>query len=331
MGEVITKSTSLPKILARVKGQVYKSTGSWYQVKAENGEFWSCRIKGKLRLKGIKSTNPVSVGDWVDFDRDEKGQENEGVITDIRDRHNYLIRKSTNLSKQTHVIAANLDQLFLIITVANPTTSYGFIDRFLVMAEAFNVPVSLVINKMDSYSDEEMEKVLEMVELYRSVGYTVLACSAETGENMEEISEAMKGKTVAFSGHSGVGKSSILKRVAPDLEIKIGDTSSVHQKGKHTTTFAEMFDLEGDKRIIDTPGIKGFGLTQVEKDEIALYFREMKNKLEDCRFYNCKHLNEPGCAVKEAVEEGEIAYTRYESYFNMMHDDESSYRSNIYG
>lgn len=314
-----------------MKGQVYKSTGSWYLVKDQEGEFWRCRIKGKMRLNGIKSTNPVSVGDWVVFDNDENTLENEGVIKEVQERKNYLLRKSTNLSKQTHVIAANVDCLYLIITVQDPVTSYGFIDRFLVMAEAFNVPVHMLINKMDSYESEALEKAEEIKMLYESIGYPVTFCSAETGLNMEVIEAGMVDQTVAFAGHSGVGKSSILKKVAPDLNIRIGDTSAAHSKGKHTTTFAEMFDLEGNKRIIDTPGIKGFGITRLEKEEIALYFVDMKALLENCKFYNCKHINEPGCAVKEAVEEGEIFASRYNSYLNIMEDDEGNYRSNIYG
>lgn len=313
-----------------MEGQVYKSTGSWYQVKAEDGRFWRCRIKGKFRLQGIKSTNPIAVGDWVSFNEDEKGEDSEGVIHEIAERRNYLLRKSTNLSKQTHIIAANVDCLFLVITLKNPPTSFGFVDRFLVMAEAYKVPVHLVINKVDLHEENDTE-IEEWKELYQGIGYPVTFCSATTGEGIDHIAQTMAGIVSAFSGHSGVGKSSILKCLAPERDIKIGDTSTVHLKGKHTTTFAEMFDMDNDRRVIDTPGIKGFGLTQLDKDEIALYFVEMKSALDDCKFYNCKHLNEPKCAVKAAVENGDIAESRYQSYINMMEDDEGNYRTDKYG
>ncbi len=281
-------------------------------------------------MEGIKSTNPIAVGDWVAFHEDKKGEADEGVIHEIQERKNYILRKSTNLSKQTHIIAANVDCLFLVITIANPPTSFGFVDRFLVMAEAYKVPVHILINKVDLHPDEHPE-LLEWKDLYEKVGYPVTLCSAETGQGLEMVAQAMEHKVSAFSGHSGVGKSSLLQQLAPDMDIKIGDTSTVHLKGKHTTTFAEMFDVDDNKRIIDTPGIKGFGITRLEKDEISLYFKEMKALLEDCRFYNCKHINEPKCAVKAAVENGEIAATRYESYLNMMEDDEGSYRTDKYG
>lgn len=313
-----------------MRGQVYKSTGSWYKVKDENGEFWNCRTKGKLRLAGIKSTNPVAVGDFIEFEEDENSPEQEGIIKEIYDRKNYLLRKSTNLSKQTHVIAANVDLLFLVITIDNPPTSYGFIDRFLVMAEAFNVPVHILINKWDLYENETLEKAQEYENLYKSIGYPVTRLSVENGLGFDTLKELIKDQCIVFSGHSGVGKSSILKLLAPDLEIRIGDTSTVHQKGKHTTTFAEMFDLDHQAKIIDTPGIKGYGITRLEKDEIALYFKEMKALLDECKFYNCKHLNEPNCAVKEAVVDGEIPESRYYSYLNMMEDDEGTFRSNKY-
>lgn len=314
-----------------MKGQVYKSTGSWYLVKDENGGFWQCRTKGKLRLEGSKSTNPVSVGDWVLFEEDKQGNPEEGIIYEILNRKNYLLRKSTNLSKQTHVIAANVDLLFLVVTLQNPTTSFGFIDRFMVMAEAFNVDVHILINKWDAYDDATLKQAEVLTEVYERIGYKVSPCSVITGLNMDLVKKEMHEKTVVFSGHSGVGKSSILQIIAPNLKIRIGDTSVSHQKGKHTTTFAEMFDLGDDIRVIDTPGIKGFGLTKLEKHEISLYFREMKNLLDGCKFYNCKHINEPKCAVKAGLESGEIAESRYTSYINMIEDDDGSYRSNKFG
>ena len=314
-----------------MKGRVYKSTGSWYRVRDENGNFLDCRIKGKLRLKGIKSTNPVAVGDEVVFALDTT--EGEGIIREVTERRNAVIRKSANLSKQVHILAANIDLCLLFVTVEHPHTTMGFIDRFLVSSEAFGVPVRLVFNKTDLYDTPELrERLQSYLDIYRQVGYRCAEISVEQKRGLDTVIDWMKDKTVVVSGHSGTGKSSFLQYLDPNLEVRIGATSDVHKKGKHTTTFAEMFDLPYGIRLIDTPGIKGFGLAAaLDKDDINLFFPEMKALLPDCKFYNCKHQNEPGCAVKEAVERGEIPESRFFSYCTMMEDDGSSYRKNIYG
>ncbi|MEP6002874.1 MAG: ribosome small subunit-dependent GTPase A, partial [Maribacter dokdonensis] len=246
-------------------GIVYKSTGSWYTVKAENGDFYECRIKGKFRIKGIKSTNPVAVGDQVRFEVETIGDDTIGIINEIEDRKNYIIRKSVNLSKQTHIIAANLDQVFLLVTLNNPPTYPVFIDRFLITAEAYEIPVVLLFNKVDTYAPEELDEIKFLAALYRNIGYTCLGISAATGKNVDKVKEMMIGKTSMFSGHSGVGKSTLVNALEPELEIKTKQISQQHAQGQHTTTFAEMFDLSFDARIIDTPGIKGFGIVDMEK------------------------------------------------------------------
>jgi len=305
-----------------MKGLVLKSTGSFYQVQVE-GNIMECRIKGKFRTKGIVTTNPVSVGDLVTV---EKEQDGRGIITEIEPRKNYIIRKSTNLSKQAHIVAANIDTAFLVVTLIAPETSFGFIDRFLVSCEAFGVPVVIVFNKIDQYADESLEVIQQIINYYESIGYDCLTTSATDGTNIKELTRLMSGKVSLLSGHSGVGKSSLLNAVYPEWEVRVGDISSVHQKGQHTTTFAEMFPLPEGGFLVDTPGIKGFGIIDIEKDELALYFPEMKELLSDCKFYNCKHINEPGCAVKQAVQEGQIADWRYQSYLSLMNDDEGPYR-----
>ncbi|NKI25675.1 ribosome small subunit-dependent GTPase A [Arenibacter sp. 6A1] len=314
-----------------MKGTVYKSTGSWYSVKAEDGTFYECRIKGKFRLKGIKSTNPVSVGDLVTFDIEDQGDEVRGVITDIEERKNYIIRKSVNLSKQTHIIAANLDEVFLLVTLNNPPTSTSFIDRFLVTSEAYGIPAILLFNKIDSYKDEELDEVKYLAAMYREIGYKCLGISAVSGKNVDKVKELMKGKTSMFSGHSGVGKSTLVNAIEPNLDLKTKQISEQHLQGKHTTTFAEMFDLEFGAQIIDTPGIKGFGIVDMEKEEIGGYFPEFFKLKNECKFNNCLHIDEPHCAVKKALDENEIAWSRYRSYVQMVNGEQENYRVDIYG
>lgn len=314
-----------------MKGTVYKSTGSWYTVKSEEGVFYECRIKGRFRLKGIKSTNPIAVGDVVFFEEDADAERLEGVITDIQDRKNYIIRKSVNLSKQTHIIASNLDQVFLIVTLNNPTTFTNFIDRFLVTAEAYNIPAILLFNKIDTYNTEELDEIRYLASLYRKIGYTCIGISATTKKNVDKVKELMLGKTSMFSGHSGVGKSTLVNAIEPTLNLKTKDISAQHLQGQHTTTFAEMFDLEMGAKIIDTPGIKGFGIVDMEKEEIGDYFPEFFKLKGACRFNNCLHLEEPDCAVKEALDQDELAWSRYKNYVQMIEGEEENYRTDIYG
>lgn len=307
-----------------MRGLVYKSTGSWYTVKEENsGVFYQCRIKGKMRLKGIKNTNPVAVGDYVAFQQEEGLQ---GVITGVEERQNYIIRKSVNLSKQTHIIAANIDLAFLVVTLNNPPTSTTFIDRFLVTAEAYSIKTVLLFNKVDTYTPDELAEVKYLAQLYRKVGYECIGISATTGKNIEKVKETMRGKTCVVSGHSGAGKSTLINAIAPQLALKTGEISLQHQQGQHTTTFAEMFDLPFGAHIIDTPGIKGFGMVEIDKHELTDYFPEFFALKEDCKFNNCLHTDEPHCAVKEALENDEIAWSRYKSYLQILEGDEESYR-----
>ena len=307
-----------------MRGLVYKSTGSWYTVKEENsGVFYQCRIKGKMRLKGIKNTNPVAVGDYVAFQQEEGLQ---GVITAVEERQNYIIRKSVNLSKQTHIIAANIDLAFLVVTLNNPPTSTTFIDRFLVTAEAYSIKTVLLFNKVDTYTPDELAEVKYLAQLYRKVGYECIGISATTGKNIEKVKETMRGKTCVVSGHSGAGKSTLINAIAPKLALKTGEISLQHQQGQHTTTFAEMFDLPFGAHIIDTPGIKGFGMVEIDKHELTDYFPEFFALKEDCKFNNCLHTDEPHCAVKEALENDEIAWSRYKSYLQILEGDEESYR-----
>lgn len=311
-------------------GIVYKSTGSWYTVKAENGDFYECRIKGKFRIKGIKSTNPVAVGDSVRFEVETIGDDTIGIINEIETRKNYIIRKSVNLSKQTHIIAANLDQVFLLVTLNNPPTYPVFIDRFLITAEAYEIPVVLLFNKVDTYAPEELDEIKFLAALYRNIGYTCIGISAATGKNVDKVKEMMKGKTSMFSGHSGVGKSTLVNAIEPDLDIKTKQISQQHAQGQHTTTFAEMFDLSFNARIIDTPGIKGFGIVDMEKEEIGNYFPEFFELKQDCKFNNCIHVDEPKCAVKDALETGDIAWSRYNSYLQMIKGEDENYRVDIH-
>jgi len=292
----------------------------------EDGQMHECRIKGKFRVQGIKSTNPVAVGDLVLFELDQTGDQAYGIIFDILERRNYMIRKSVNLSKQTQIIAANIDQVLLLITLNNPPTLTPFIDRFLVTAEAYDIPVILVFNKMDSYSAEERFEVDYLLSLYRSIGYTCLLVSALTGAGVDELKQIMEGKTSLVSGHSGVGKSTLINTISPGLDLRTGAISLQHAQGTHTTTFAEMFDLSFGGRIIDTPGIKGFGVVDMEQDQIGDYFPEFFALKSQCKYHNCTHMDEPYCAVKSALDRDELAWSRYKSYVQLMQREDEHYR-----
>lgn len=309
-------------------GLVYKSTGSWYAVKTEEGAEYECRIKGRFRIKDIKSTNPVAVGDVVDFEPEATGS--KGVISNIHERKNYIIRKSVKLSKKTHIIAANIDQVFLMITLNNPATFPGFIDRFLVTAEAYKIKAILLFNKIDTYNEEELIDVKYLASIYREIGYECIEISAGTGKNVEKVKELMTGKVNMFSGHSGVGKSTLINALQPGLNLKTAEISGQHKQGMHTTTFAEMFDLSFNAKIIDTPGIKGFGIVEMDKYEIGDYFPEFFELKSKCKFNNCLHIDEPDCAVKDALENDEISWSRYKSYIQMIEGDDENYRVDIY-
>ena len=308
-------------------GLVYKSTGSWYAVKTDLGTTYQCRIKGKFRLKGIKSTNPIAVGDIVDFEV-EIGNDNEtGVINKIHDRTNYIVRKSVNLSKQTHIIASNIDQVFLLITIDNPPTSTSFIDRFLVTAEAYQVNTILLFNKVDTYEEQTLDEVRYLAHIYRKIGYKCIGVSAETGKNIDQVKALMIDKVSMFAGHSGVGKSTLVNAIEPGLDLKTKSISSQHSQGQHTTTFAEMFDLSFQAKIIDTPGIKGFGIVDMDKEEVGDYFPEFFELKHNCKFNNCLHKEEPKCAVKEALEKDEVSYSRYRSYLQILEGEDEHYRT----
>ena len=312
-------------------GTVYKSTGSWYYVKSTENKFYNCRIKGKFRMKGIKSTNPIAVGDVVDFDLDETVDEVNGIITNIHDRKNYIVRKSVNLSKQTHIIASNIDVGFLIVTITNPITTTSFIDRFLVTAKAYGIEAILIFNKIDTFDDATLDEQLYLQHTYEQIGYKCLRVSATDNKGVAELMDLMKGKVTMFSGHSGVGKSTLVNAIEPTLNLKTKEISNSHAQGQHTTTFAEMFDLSNDIRIIDTPGIRGFGMVDMEKQEVSDYFPEFFALKEDCKFNNCLHKEEPHCAVKKALDEDKIAWSRYQSYLKILEGDEEHYRNDIYG
>ncbi|NKI30479.1 ribosome small subunit-dependent GTPase A [Croceivirga thetidis] len=314
-----------------MQGLVYKSTGSWYTVKTDDGNFHECRIKGKFRIKGIKSTNPIAVGDTVTFNLETIGDETVGIISGIEERKNYIIRKSVNLSKQVHIIAANIDQAFLLVTLNNPTTYTAFIDRFLVTSEAYEIPAILLFNKLDTYDPDEMVEVNFLMELYRNIGYQVIGLSAKKGDGVEKVKDLMESKISMFSGNSGVGKSTLVNALEPGLQLKTSEISEQHLQGQHTTTFAEMYDLSFGAKIIDTPGIRGFGIVDMEKDELGDYFPEFFELKSECKFNNCLHLDEPKCAVKQALEDGELAWSRYRSYVQMLEEDVAeSYRTDIY-
>ncbi len=307
-----------------MNGLVIKNTGSWYQVKTVDGRSVECKIKGNFRLKGIRSTNPVTVGDRVSI---EENAEGTAFITQIDDRKNYIIRKASNLSKQSHIIAANLDQAFLIVTVNYPLTSTTFIDRFLATAEAYRIPVRLLFNKTDRYSEEDTEYMHSLIHLYETIGYPCTRLSALKDDNLKELESLLKDKITLFSGHSGVGKSTLINRILPEVQLKTGDISEYHNKGMHTTTFSEMHELPSGGYIIDTPGIKGFGTIDMEEAEVSHYFPEIFKFSEKCRFNNCTHQREPGCAVLQAVEDHYISQSRYNSYLNILKDkEEGKYR-----
>jgi ribosome biogenesis GTPase len=306
-------------------GLVIRNTGSWYTVKIDGTDNTvEAKVKGNFRLKGIRSTNPIAIGDKVEFIPQPDGT---ALISAIDDRKNYIIRKATNLSKQSHIIAANLDQCFLIVTVAQPETSTTFIDRFLATAEAYRVPVVLVFNKIDVLNEEEQEYLNSMIDLYEYVGYKCLKVSAKTGAGVDAVAEELKGKVTLLSGNSGVGKSTLINNLFPDLNLKTSEISDAYNTGKHTTTFSEMYPIGNDGYIIDTPGIKGFGTFNMEREEVGHYFKEIFRISEDCRFNNCTHTHEPGCAVRQAVENHDISESRYTSYLSMLEDgNEDKYR-----
>ena len=308
------------------EGLVTKSTGSRYTVVSDQQEY-ECRIKGKLRIKGIRTTNPLSVGDVVFFSiQDELSESGKpmGIISKLKERRNYIIRKSVNLSKESHIIAANIDQAFIVVTVNYPETTLNFIDRFLVTAEAYNIPAIVVFNKIDLYNKQEMEKVNEWFGIYHEIGYKCIGTSTKTGQGMNELKALMQEKISVFGGNSGVGKSSLINYVDSKLNLKTSTISeAAHKSGKHTTTFSEMFELEMGGYIIDTPGIRSFGMIDMKNDDVSHFFPEIFKLSDNCRFNNCTHTHEPGCAVKGAVENGEIAFSRYESYLSVLGEDEN--------
>lgn len=307
-----------------MKGLVIKNTGSWYSVKTDSGKVVECKIKGNFRLKGIRSTNPVAVGDNVEIALNSEGT---AFITHIEERRNYIIRKSQNLSKQSHILAANVDQAFLIVTVNYPQTSTTFIDRFLASAEAYSVPVVLVFNKCDILSDDERHYQQSMIHLYETIGYECREVSAATGEGVDELHALLKGKITLLSGNSGVGKSTLINKILPEANLRTAEISDAHNTGMHTTTFSEMLELPEGGYIIDTPGIKGFGTFNMEPEELTSYFPEIFHFSKGCKFSNCTHTHEPGCAVLKAIDDHYIAQSRYQSYLNMLEDkDENKYR-----
>lgn len=306
------------------KGLVIKSTGSLYTVKNEYGEILNCKARGKFRIKGIRSTNPIAVGDRVQFLYDDVNE--MGLIKVIEPRRNYIIRKSINLSHESHILATNIDVAFLVVTLSIPETTTMFMDRFLVSAEAYQIPVVIVINKMDMYQEADLERIEALKAIYEPLGYQCMEVSAISGQNITELKSEMRNKTTVFVGHSGVGKSSLVKAINSDIDLKISAISSIHLTGKHTTTFAEMFEWEKDSYIADTPGIKAFGLIDFNKQEISHYFPEIFNASHQCKFQNCTHSHEPGCYVKEAVENGEVSESRYYNYRMMFEDDNEKFR-----
>ena len=301
-----------------MRGLVTKSTGSWYMVEDAEGKRIPCRIKGKFRTLGLRTTNPIAVGDWVSFQYEP--EQDSAVITALEPRRNYIIRRSINLSKEAQIIGANLDQAMLVVTLASPPTSLGFIDRFLVTAEAYDVPAFLVFNKLDLFSVEGLDILADYMALYERIGYACYATSAREKTNISELRELLTDKTTLVTGHSGVGKSTLINAVEPSVELKTGEISDWSDKGKHTTTFAEMIDLSFGGKLIDTPGIRELGIVDIEQGELAHFFPEMRSRLNTCRFHNCRHINEPGCMVMEAVQDGEIESSRYDSYLSIYHN-----------
>ena len=311
-------------------GLVYKSTGSWYTVKTEDHKTFECRIKGKFRMQGIKSTNPIAVGDIVDFELDENSDSVTGSIYKIHDRKNYIIRKSVNLSKQTHIIASNIDIVFLLITINNPPTTTSFIDRFLVTAEAYGIEAVLIFNKIDTYDEAMQDEQSYLQFIYSDIGYRFLKISAQEKKGLDQLKQLMTGKVSMFSGHSGVVKSTLVNALEPSLHLKTKHISEQSKQGQHTTTFAEMYDLPFEAKIIDTPGIKGFGIVDLEPAEISGYFPEFFKLQNQCKFNNCLHKEEPNCAVKKALEENKIAWSRYNSYLKILEGDDEHYRQDVF-
>ena len=305
------------------EGIVYKSTGSWYLVKCNN-DFFECRIKGKIRLKDLDTTNPIAVGDNVIFEKDPK-EKGQGVISEILPRKNYIIRKSVKLSKHSHILASNIDLALLLITKDNPPTSFNFIDRFLVTCEAYHIPVILVFNKIDTYNEDNLSRISKIESIYKSTDYECIRISAKYGQGVDEISNYMEDKVCLLSGHSGVGKSTLINQINPELELKTKEISISHSQGKHTTTYAEMYDLKENIRIIDSPGIKGFGLVDISKYELGDYFPEFFKRKGKCKFHNCMHVEEPGCEIKKALENQVISESRYSSYVDLL-SDQNIYR-----
>ena len=301
-----------------MKARIYKSTGSWYSLKLENGQFCQARIKGVIKLDNITSTNPIAVGDWVDCEM-ESDAEQAVMITNIMERDNYVARQSPHNKRQQHIIASNMDQSILLATLKSPKTSQGFIDRFLVSCEAFHIPAIIVFNKADLYGPEELERYAELEAMYEAVGYKVYLISIEKKIGLEPLDQLLKNKTTLVSGHSGVGKSSLINYLFPDLDLNTQEVSGWSGKGMHTTTFAQMYDYPGGGAVIDTPGMRELGLVNLSKEELAQYFPEMRARMQDCQFNNCQHINEPGCSVKAAVEKGLISEARFFSYVDLWH------------
>jgi len=309
-----------------MRGLVYKSTGSWYSVKTQTNEQFDCRIKGKFRLDGIKSTNPIAVGDYVDFELEKNSDVVTGVINNICERKNYVLRKSVNLSKQTHILASNIDVVFLIITISSPVTSTNFIDRFLLTSNAYSINTILLFNKIDLLDEAEKKILKKLIDIYTNIGYECYEISAKNQYNIDKVQSLMKDKVSMFGGHSGVGKSTLINSLQPNLNLRTNNISVQHAQGQHTTTNAELYDLDFGAKIIDTPGIRGFGIVDFNKSDIKNYFPEFYKLVNQCKFNDCMHVNEPKCIVKQSVDEGTIANSRYENYLQILEDDKSSYR-----
>tara|TARA_B100000780_G_scaffold66388_1_gene43698 strand:- start:6802 stop:7743 length:942 start_codon:yes stop_codon:yes gene_type:complete len=312
-----------------MKGVVYKSTGNWYDVHTDSKEVYKCNIKGKFRSLGIKSTNPIAVGDRVDFEITDH-HHLKGLIIKIDNRENYIIRKSVNLSKQTHIIASNIDCCFLFVTPSNPQTSSLFIDRVLVSTKSFGIETIILFNKIDIYSDEDHELINNLNDIYTNADYKTLRVSVKKGTNIDLVKQCMKNKVSVFAGHSGVGKSSLLNKLDSNLNLRTSNVSEQNEQGQHTTTFAEMYDLIDGAKIIDSPGIKGFGLIDIDKNEIGGYFNEIAKLSQNCKFNNCLHYNEPNCAIKTAVKNNEISQSRYNNYLSLLNSDDNSFRKDNY-
>jgi len=308
-----------------LEGTVKKSTGSWYYVKGPEENLWACKIKGKFRIKGIRTTNPVAVGDHVVFSPVQE-QNREGLITELKPRKNYIIRRATKLSRESHIIAANIDQAIIMVTIAHPKTYSLFIDRFLITAEAYEIPAKIIINKTDLYNEKEKIQLAELKDIYETIGYECIETSVKEKHKLEAVENLLKNKISVISGNSGVGKSTLINYLCPEANLKVMDISDHHKSGQHTTTFAEMIDLSFGGAIIDTPGIKGFGLIDMDKEEIYHFFPEIFEAAQNCKFHNCTHVHEPGCEVKKAVEDKRISKQRYENYLKIFHDSEEKYR-----